>query len=353
MFEKAQFLNQNITLANMTSKLDKNLAEFRSKVKETEAGRERIMQETRFVKAVVKHRMASLAQQLSRVAKEIESIAGIQKSHKRRGSLSDYGLTTIGQTIPKKKELDISAMYGAPVLSEPNLVVLATEEDALDEDLNDAGRFSGYADRKANQGIEEGSNNSFEDEDEEENELNQNLGKEAAKNVPCFPQNFHIGMEFKKKSIVASRRPTAKEEKFRGELASQSVPQDLAGVQSNPQYLLDAGLENLLQTANQLKSELLALKDWLITTNSRMRLFNLTAQSKMNEIFTCKNCFQKYRLTDNQPGGCMYHSGRLRYLSCLECGSLEYYTCCRVCSKCKPGCNTSLHSPLVQYSITK
>lgn len=339
-------------MANLTSKVDKAAAELRSKVRDKEANRERILQEIRLVKMAVKHRLVNLTQQLNRVAKEIESIVGIQKSHKRRGSLSDYGLTTIGQTIPKKKELDLSAMYGTPVLSEPNLVMVGSEDE--DHGLNAAERLSEFNQRTEDNKYAEMSTDSL--DEEEEDELNHQMKQEPNSNKPMFPQNYHIGMDFKKKSVPPSRRETVKDEKInpiKPEPSTQSLQPDGPGPQGGVQYHLDSGLENLLATAQQLKSELLSLREWLVSTNSKMRLFNLTAQSKMNEIFTCKNCFQKYRLTDNHPGGCMYHSGKLRYLSCLECGALEYYTCCRVCSKCKPGCNTSLHSPLVQYSITK
>ena len=353
-FEKAQYLNQNILLANLTSKVDKAAAELKTKVREKEANKERILQEIRIVKTAVKHRMVNLTQQLSKVAKEIESIVGIQKSHKRRGSLSDYGLTTIGQTIPKKRELDLSAMYGTPVLSEPNLVVAGSEDD--DGGLNAAQRLSEFSDRLEEGAPQELSTDSLDDEDE----LNDHMKQESVNTKPAFPQNFHIGMDFKKKSTVPSRRETVKEDKInpiKAEPSTQSLqhqdPQTGAQPSQPVQHHLDSGLETLLTTAHQLKAELVSLREWLLSTNSRLRLFNLTAQSKMNEVFTCKNCFQKYRLTDNHPGGCMYHSGRLRYLSCLECGALEYFTCCRVCSKCRPGCNTSLHSPLVQYSITK
>ena len=332
--------------------MDKAAAELKSKVREKETNRERMLHDIRLVKTAVKHRLVNLTQQLSKVAKEIESIVGIQKSHKRRGSLSDYGLTTIGQTIPKKRELDLSAVYGTPVLSEPNLVVVGSEDD--DGGLNAAQRLSEFNDRPEDGSPREMSTDSL--EDEEEDELNDQMKQEPVNTKPAFPQNFHIGMDFKKKSNPPSRRETVKEEKInpvKAEPSTQSLQQDGQGNPVGAQYHLDSGLENLLSTAQQLKAEMTSLREWLVSINSRMRLFNLTAQSKMNEIFTCKNCFQKYRLTDNHPGGCMYHSGKLRYLSCFECGALEYYTCCRVCSKCKPGCNTSLHSPLVQYSITK
>jgi hypothetical protein len=351
LLEKAQYLNQNITLTNLSSKVDKALVELKGKVKDKEAKCDKVLQEIRLVKTAIKQRMANLAQQLNKVAKEIESITGIQKSHKRRGSMSDYGLTTIGQTIPKKKDLDTTAMYGTPVLSEPNLLGPSSDNDS-DDGIIYADKGLGLgAESKVPCQLDEISSDSF--QTDEEDELNQHAEKEPNESKPIFPQNFHIGMDFKKKSAMSSRRETIKDEKNKAEPSSTSLPLDAGSNQGAAQYHLDAGLEYLLQTAQQLKSELMSLKDWLISINSRMRLFNLTAQSKMNEIFTCKNCFQKYRLTDNQPGGCMYHSGKLRYLSCIECSSLEYYTCCRVCSKCKPGCNTSLHSPLVQYSIMK
>ena len=57
-----------------------------------------------------------------------------------------------------------------------------------------------------------------------------------------------------------------------------------------------------------------------------------------------KEIISKYSLIEKEKNkSCLYHPGKIKYYSCNGCGGDEYYTCCKKCSKCSPGCTLDKH----------
>ena len=104
---------------------------------------------------------------------------------------------------------------------------------------------------------------------------------------------------------------------------------------------------SVLQAIQQLKTR-------LSSASSHMHVFLRNAQNKMNEVFTCKNCFQKFTLMHNQDKLCLFHPGRIKFFSCSKCDNDEYFTCCHLCGDCSNGgCKHSYHVPFTAYNKTK
>lgn len=110
---------------------------------------------------------------------------------------------------------------------------------------------------------------------------------------------------------------------------------------------------SLVERAVELKEEMRRLVDLLNAVNERINTFKMGIESKLNEPVTCKNCYKKYTMLNNPPESCRYHPGKVKYFSCKVCGGDEYYTCCRVCKTCNPGCHIGQHVPVIKYSEFK
>ena len=115
----------------------------------------------------------------------------------------------------------------------------------------------------------------------------------------------------------------------------------------------DEQAKPLMERAFQLRDEMQRLKEQLNAVNERINTFKMGIESKLNEPVTCKNCYRKYTMLNNPPESCRYHPGKVKYFSCKVCGGDEYYTCCRVCKTCNPGCQVGQHVPVIKYSEFK
>ena len=107
-------------------------------------------------------------------------------------------------------------------------------------------------------------------------------------------------------------------------------------------------LKNLFESFSGRSAESIQLmqklRNDISTANSNLHLFLRNTENKMNEVFTCKNCFQKFTLMHNNEKNCVSHPGKIKFFSCSKCGSDEYYTCCRECGECSKGCKQSYHA---------
>lgn len=115
----------------------------------------------------------------------------------------------------------------------------------------------------------------------------------------------------------------------------------------------DQDTRPLMERAISLRDEMKKLRDLLNLVNERINAFKLGIESKLNEPVTCKNCYRKYTMLNNPAESCRYHPGKVNYFSCKVCGGDEYYTCCRVCKACNPGCQVGQHVPVIRYSEFK
>lgn len=111
-------------------------------------------------------------------------------------------------------------------------------------------------------------------------------------------------------------------------------------------------LASLKTRADTLKTQMKKVKQHYSNANSNLHIFLKQAETKLNEIYTCRNCFQKFTYQSNTEKNCCSHSGRIQFFSCSECGSDEYFSCCNMCSECNRGCKTAYHIPYTPY-ITK
>ena len=109
-------------------------------------------------------------------------------------------------------------------------------------------------------------------------------------------------------------------------------------------------LASLKDRTTKIKSEMKQLKGEYANANSNLHIFLKQAESKLKEVFTCRNCFQKFTYQSNNEKNCCSHSGRIQFFSCTECGGDEYYSCCNMCSECNRGCKTAYHVPYTPYS---
>eukprot|EP00922_Rhytidocystis_sp_ex-Travisia-forbesii_P061425 GHVS01091040.1.p1 GENE.GHVS01091040.1~~GHVS01091040.1.p1 ORF type:complete len:430 (-),score=99.86 GHVS01091040.1:1046-2335(-) len=57
----------------------------------------------------------------------------------------------------------------------------------------------------------------------------------------------------------------------------------------------------------------------------------------------CDRCKKQIVQTQNHRTACSYHPGSLRFYSCSNCGGTKYFTCCRKCDICSPGCKQDYH----------
>ena len=129
---------------------------------------------------------------------------------------------------------------------------------------------------------------------------------------------------------------------------------------SDPVFLETMSENQLRDLHNdlRLKSEPLmqkmkSLKSNLTNANGNIHIFLRNAQNKMNEVFTCKNCCQKFTMMHNQEKLCVFHPGRIKFFSCNKCDNDEYFTCCHECGDCSKGCKQSYHVPFTAYNKTK
>ncbi|KRX04431.1 hypothetical protein PPERSA_00200 [Pseudocohnilembus persalinus] len=122
-------------------------------------------------------------------------------------------------------------------------------------------------------------------------------------------------------------------------------------VQENFQDIFD---ENEKQFLQKLKEKM----SGIVVENRKMEI---EKQLKINEAIlineeqkedekdnmvlkTCVNCRNIYSPLCNTEESCQYHSGQLRFYSCLKCGADEYYNCCNSCIKCSSGCMLRKHA---------
>ena len=66
-------------------------------------------------------------------------------------------------------------------------------------------------------------------------------------------------------------------------------------------------------------------------------------EKEKNKEKECIHCHEKFISKFNNHKSCLYHPGKIKYYSCNGCGGDEYYTCCKKCSKCSPGCTLDKH----------
>ena len=69
----------------------------------------------------------------------------------------------------------------------------------------------------------------------------------------------------------------------------------------------------------------------------------LIIDKEKNKEKECIHCHEKFIPKFNNHKSCLYHPGKIKYYSCNGCGGDEYYTCCKKCSKCSPGCTLDKH----------
>ena len=89
----------------------------------------------------------------------------------------------------------------------------------------------------------------------------------------------------------------------------------------------------------QLKEENQKLKD---QKKEIIIKYSLIDKEK-NKEKECIHCHEKFIPKFNNHKSCLYHPGKIKYYSCNGCGGDEYYTCCKKCSKCSPGCTLDKH----------
>ena len=89
----------------------------------------------------------------------------------------------------------------------------------------------------------------------------------------------------------------------------------------------------------QLKEENQKLKD---QKKEIINKYSLIDKEK-NKEKECIHCHEKFIPKFNNHKSCLYHPGKIKYYSCNGCGGDEYYTCCKKCSKCSPGCTLDKH----------
>ena len=89
----------------------------------------------------------------------------------------------------------------------------------------------------------------------------------------------------------------------------------------------------------QLKEENQKLKDQKKEIITKYSLID----KEKNKEKECIHCHEKFIPKFNNHKSCLYHPGKIKYYSCNGCGGDEYYTCCKKCSKCSPGCTLDKH----------
>ena len=89
----------------------------------------------------------------------------------------------------------------------------------------------------------------------------------------------------------------------------------------------------------QLKEENQKLKEQKKEIISKYSLI----EKEKNKEKECIHCHEKFISKFNNHKSCLYHPGKIKYYSCNGCGGDEYYTCCKKCSKCSPGCTLDKH----------
>ena len=89
----------------------------------------------------------------------------------------------------------------------------------------------------------------------------------------------------------------------------------------------------------QLKEENQKLKDQKKEIITKYTLID----KEKNKEKECIHCHEKFIPKFNNHKSCLYHPGKIKYYSCNGCGGDEYYTCCKKCSKCSPGCTLDKH----------
>jgi hypothetical protein len=89
----------------------------------------------------------------------------------------------------------------------------------------------------------------------------------------------------------------------------------------------------------QLKEENQKLKDQKKEIITKYSLID----KEKNKEKECIHCHEKFISKFNNHKSCLYHPGKIKYYSCNGCGGDEYYTCCKKCSKCSPGCTLDKH----------
>ena len=87
----------------------------------------------------------------------------------------------------------------------------------------------------------------------------------------------------------------------------------------------------------------LPLKELVKTNQQNKEKFRKLLED-VTKVKNCKRCELGFNEVLNKlRPECNYHQGSKKYFSCKGCGEDEYYSCCGLCSICKPGCSNTFH----------
>lgn len=104
----------------------------------------------------------------------------------------------------------------------------------------------------------------------------------------------------------------------------------------------------LIPSIGNLEFKLDKINDAFSAENKKIKNFIRNLDKKHAKEYTCKKCYKKFKLDNNNEDSCKYHSGYLKYYSCRGCGADEYYTCCNKCSSCSEGCFSGKHAAILE-----
>jgi predicted nucleic acid-binding Zn-ribbon protein len=112
-------------------------------------------------------------------------------------------------------------------------------------------------------------------------------------------------------------------------------------------------LTSCLLSMQKLQQDMTSLKRLVKLANENINKYVSSLESELQQVFTCKNCFQKYTQLTNGKNSCSYHPGKSKYYYCKSCDSDEYFSCCHSCVRCKPACKVGQHMPILMYRTIK